>query len=123
MHARVEDLFLDGHRGAGERRVGRRLVARFPGEDVVRMGALAVADLVLAGDVLADRHRVGGHRLVRIDDRRQLLVVDLHRVGAVGGGVAVAGDHHRHFLQLEAHLLVGEHGLDVAAAASASSRA
>ena len=115
MHARVEDLLAHGHRGAGEGRVGRGLVAGFPGEDVVRVRARAVADFVLVGDVLANDRRVRRHRLLRVDDRRQLLVVDLHQRGAVGRGVAVGGDHHRHFLHLEAHLLVGQHRLHVAA--------
>ena len=115
MHARVQDLLAHGDRGALEGRVGGRLVAGFPGEDVVRVRARAVADLVLVGDVLADDRRVLVHRLLRVDDRRQLFVVDLDQRGAVGGGVAVAGEHHRHFLHLEVHLLVGQHGLHVAA--------
>ena len=55
------------------------------------------------------------HRLLRVDDGRQLLVVHLHQRGAVGGGVAVGGQHHRHLLHLEVHLLVGQHRLHVAA--------
>ncbi len=78
VHARVQDLFLDRHFGVGERRVGAGLVACIPREDVIGMRALAMTDVVLVGDVLADDRRVGRHRLVRIDDGRQLLVVDLH---------------------------------------------
>ena len=121
MHARVEDLLAHGDGGAGEHRVGALLVAGVPREDVVRVRARTVADVVLVGDVLADDRRVRRHRLVRIDDRRQFLVVDFDRVGAVGRRVAVAGEHERDFLQLEADLLVGEHRLHVAARASASS--
>ncbi len=115
VHPGVEDFLAHRHGGAGEGRIGRGLVARFPGEDVVRMGALAMADFVLAGDVFADDRRVLGHRLVRVDDRLQLFVFHFHRVGAVRRAVAVAGDDERHFLHLEVHLLVGEHGLHVAA--------
>jgi hypothetical protein len=115
VHARVEDLLAHRHRGVGEHGVGAGLVAGLPREDVVGVRALAVAHLVLAGDVLADHRRAGRHRLLRVDDGGQLLVVHLDGGRAVGGAVAVGGDDEGHLLQLEAHLLVGEHGLHVAA--------
>ncbi len=115
MHARVQDLLAHCHGGIAERGVGCRLVTGFPGEDVIRMRARAVADLLLVGDVLADDRRIGRHRLLRVDNRRQLLVIDLDQRCTVGRGIAVSGQHHRHFLHLKADLLVGQHRLDVAA--------
>ena len=44
----------------------------------------------------------------------KLLVVHLDEFDRVGGDVAVLGDDEGHFLALEQHLLIGEHGLHVA---------
>ena len=115
VHARIEDRLAHGDRRAREHCVGAGLVAGLPGEDVVGMRARPVTDLGLVGDVLADHRRVGRHRFVRIDDRRELLVIDLDGLRSVGSRVAIGCEHHRDFLELEADLLVGEHGLHVAA--------
>ena len=115
VHARVEDLLAHRDRRALEGGVGRGLVAGFPGEDVVRVRARAVRQVLLVDDVLAQDRRIRQQRLLRVDDRRQLLVVHLHQRDAVGGGVAVGGQHHGHVLHLEVHLLVGQHCLHVAA--------
>ena len=114
MHARIDDHLLDRHVGLGEGRVGRRLVAGLPVEDVVVVLALAVRAVGLVLDVLADHRRVRRHRLERIDVDRQRLVLDLDQVGGVGRDIAVLGDDEGHFLVLEQHLAVGEHHLHVA---------
>ena len=56
----------------------------------------------------------GVHRLERIDDDREGLVLDLDQVGGVGGDIAVGGDDEGDLLVLEQDLAVGEHHLDVA---------
>ncbi len=53
-------------------------------------------------------------RLGVVDQRRQLLVVDLDQLDRIGRDVAVVGDHEDDLLVLEQHLAVGEHRLDVA---------
>ena len=115
VHTRIQDLLAHRHRGPGKGGVGRGLVAGFPGEDVVGVGARAVADFGLVGDVFADDHRILVHGLFRVHDGRQLFVVHLHQRRAIGSGIAVAGQHHGHFLHLEADLFVGQHGLHIAA--------
>ena len=115
MHARIEDFFPDRDFGLGKHRIGRGLVARFPGEDMVGVGARAVADFGLVGDIGTDDRRIGGHGFVRIDDGRQFFVLHFDRRHAVRGRIAVAGNHHGDFLHLEADLLVGQHRLHVAA--------
>jgi hypothetical protein len=114
MHARVVQVLLDDHRCSRERGFGGGGVAGVPGEDVVVVVAFAVRALGLAGQVLAQHRGVGLQRLVGVDDDRQFLVLHLHRLHAVGGGVAILGDHDRHFLHLEVHLLVGQHRRHVA---------
>ena len=115
MHARIEDFFPHRDLGLGKHRIGRGLVARFPGEDMVGMRARAVADFGLVGDIGADDRRIGSHGLVRVDDGRQFLVVHFDRRRAIRGRIAIAGDDHGDFLHLEAHFLVGQHRLHVAA--------
>ena len=55
MAARILDELLDLHLGLLERRVGRRLVAGLPGEDVVVVLARPVRAVRLVLEVLADR--------------------------------------------------------------------
>ena len=72
------------------------------------------APLVLPCEIVAQHRRVGGHRLVRIDERRQRLVLDLDEIDRVGGDVAVLGHDEGDLLALEQHLLVGQYRLHVA---------
>src|SRR5262249_56306855 len=67
MHARIDNQFLDRHVSLGECRVGRRLVAGLPVEDMVVMLALAVLAFGLVFDVLPDDRLVFLHCLSRID--------------------------------------------------------
>src|SRR5262249_98794 len=53
------------------------------------------------------------HRLVRIDDRRQRLVLDHDRFAGVLGDIGVVGDDAGDLLALEAHLVGREDGLGV----------
>ena len=105
-----------GHRDrrAGEGSIGRRLVAGLPREDVVRMVALAVRTFGLAGEVFAQHGRIRFERGEGVDHDGQFVVLDDHRLDAVGRGIAVLGDDDRDFLHLEAHLLVGQDRLHVA---------
>ena len=114
MAARIDDQLLDRHVRVRERRVGRRLVARLPGEDVVVVLARPVRALGLVLDVLADHRGVGRHGLERIDVDGQRLILHLDQIGGVRRNVAVVRDHEGDFLVLEQHLAVGEHHLDVA---------
>lgn len=68
----------------------------------------------LAGEVLPQDGRVGRHGLVRIDERRQFLVLDDDGLGAIGSGIAVLGDDECDFLILEQNFLMRQHGLHIA---------
>ena len=114
MHARVVQVFLHGDRRRREGRIGRGLVARLPREDVVVVVAWTVRAFGLAGEIFANHRRVGLQRRIRVDDRLQLLVLDVDGFDRVGRDVAVVCDHDRDFLHLEVHLAVGQHRGDVA---------
>ena len=114
VDALVGDQLLGHDLAAGQRLLGGVGVAELPVEDVVVVIALAVRALGLVLDVLAEHRGALVHRLERVGDRRQLLVLDLDRGDAVGGRVAVGRDHEGDLLALEQDLLVGEHRLDVA---------
>ena len=58
--------------------------------------------------------RVRRHRLERIDQHRQLFVLDLDQLDRVGRDIAVVGDDEGDFLVLEQHLLLRQHRLHVA---------
>ncbi len=93
----------------GDVRLGKGLVrggpiSRLPVED-------AVVLLVLLVGAQDRRRRV--ERLPGIDHRRHRLVLHLHRLHAVGGGVAVGGDHRRDLLRLVHHRVGGQHHLGV----------
>jgi hypothetical protein len=104
----VEHLLLDDHatvgEGRGERLVGLGRVARFPVVDVV----VGLAVLVVADDL-----GVGVEGLLRVDDHRQRLVLDVDQVERVTRRVAILGDDERDLLAVEAHLVGGEHRLGV----------
>jgi hypothetical protein len=114
MHAGIEDVFLHRHGGCGKGGVGRGLVTRIPGEDVVVVLTRAVGAAGLASQVFAQNRGIGLERLVRVDDDGQLLVLDLNRFDAVGGGITIFGDDNSHLLHLEMHLFVGQNGCDIA---------
>ena len=61
----------------------------------------------------SNERRVRLERLERVAHDGQRFVVDLHRRGAVGGGVAALGEDRHHFLPLEFHGVDGEHHLGV----------
>jgi hypothetical protein len=63
--------------------------------------------------VVADDRRAGLKRAARVDHGRQRLVLHVDQLEGVPGGVAVLGDHERHLLALEPHLVGGQHGLRV----------
>ena len=114
MDPLVGDHLLDGDVGLGERRVGRRLVAGLPVEDVVRVLARPVGAVGLVLEVLADHRRVRRHRLERIDQHRQFVIVDVDQFDPVGRDVAVVGQHEGDLLVLEEDVVLGEHRLHVA---------
>jgi len=114
MHARVEDLLAHRDGRTGERRVGGSLVTRLPGKDMIGMSARAVPHFFLVGDILADHGRIGRQRLLRVDDGRQLLVLDFDQGCAIVGGVAVGRQHHGDLLILKADFLIRQHGLHIA---------
>ncbi len=82
------------HVGVGKRAIG------------IAVDEPAVAREVGA-DLLVQDRRVRLQRPLRVDHRRQRLVVDRHHLGGVLGQVAIARDHHRHRLTDEAHLVDG----------------
>ena len=75
-----------------------------------RLDRVPVADLGPVGDVVApvvvQLRRVRLERFLHVDDGRQLLVVDLDRLGAVLSGVARLGDHERDRVADLTHLAV-----------------
>ena len=114
MHARISDHLPDLDVGFLEGRIGRRLVAGLPGEDVIVVLALAVRAVGLVLEILADHRRVRRHRLERIDVDRKRLVFHFDQIGGVGRDIAVLRDDEGDFLILEQHLAVGQHHLHVA---------
>ena len=114
VHALVAQEVLGRDFGLLEGGVGQFPVADLPVEDMVRMAARPVSAILLVLDVLAQDRRVLVHRLERIDDDGQGLVLDLDQVRGVGGDIAVGRDDEGDLLVLEQDLAVGEHHLDVA---------
>jgi hypothetical protein len=100
VHPRVDDLLADDDVRAGEDGVGLGRVARLPVEDVV-------VGLPL---VVADDGRIRVECPAGVDDRGQVLVLDVDELEGVAGGVAVLGDDEGDLLALEAHLVGGQHG-------------
>ncbi len=101
----ARDVHVLRHRevGVGEHLLGCVLVARFPVPDVVR--------------VLPVRSHERGarlHRLVRIDHRRQRIVLHIHHGDAVRGRITTRGDHRRDFLRLIDDAIRRQHHLGVA---------
>ena len=103
--ARVDDVALHDRVGLREGAIGGVLIARLPG------GAREVVDL--AGLVVADQRRVIVERLAGVHHGRQRLVLHVDQRERIVGGVLVGGDHERHLLALEAHLVARQHGLGV----------
>ena len=56
------------------------------------------SDADVVRKVRMQHRRLAGHRLFRIDHRRERLVIDGDRVGRIARDVAVGGDHHRNRL-------------------------
>ena len=102
---RVEHVLRDRYLGVAEHLLGAAGVAGLPVEDVIAGPP---------GQVIADDRGPGIHRTARVDHRGQRLVLHVDQFEGVPGGVAVLGDHERHLLALEPHLVGGQHGLGVA---------
>ena len=104
VDARVDDVLGDDHVGAGEDRLGRRLVAGLPVEAVV---------VGLPLEVVADHRGVRREGGAYVDHRRQGVVLHVDQLERVARRVAVLGHHERDLLALEPDLVGGEHGLHV----------
>ena len=109
VDARDVDVLGDAHLGLGHRGIGPGSIAGLPVPDVV-------VGLVLA-PVRAQDERARLHRLVRVDDDRERLVVDGDRGDAVGGDVLGRRDDRGDLLGLvhdgrgrQHHLLVAREG-------------
>ncbi len=105
MAARIERIQFHDPIGPGKGRVRLRFVARFPVVDMV---------VLLTLFLIADQGRARLERLLRGDDRRQHVVVDLDQRGGVDGDVRIGRDHTGDLLTLEAHFIGGQHRLGVA---------
>ena len=105
VRAREHHLLLDHDLGSGEHAVGRHPVAGLPVEDVIVGAAL---------DLVPDQRSVRVKRMADVDHRVERLVLDLDQFQRVAGAVAVLGDDERDLLTLEAHLVGGEHRLQIA---------
>ena len=114
----------DAAAGLHRRHVDARHVHVLLGDDLRSLqrflGVGAVARLPVEGEVvllvflvLAQHRRAGCDRLQRVDHHRQRLVIDLDRVGAVGGDIALGGDHRAHLLRLVHHFVGRQHHLRV----------
>ena len=113
MNPLIGDHLLDGDLGVGEGRIGRGLITRLPVEDVVVVLPRSVGAFHLVLEVFADHRRVGRHRLHRIDQNRQFLIVDVDQIGAVGGDIAVGRNDEGDFLVLVEDAILREYGLNV----------
>ena len=109
----VHHLFGDD-RSLVDDLLGGRLVAHFPGEDVVVVLAWTVGTIgdgaVLGGQILAE-HNVRFQRLKRVHEHFEFFVFHDDSFNAVGGCIAIFGDDEGHFLTLEKHLAIGQHHL------------
>ena len=103
--AGVEGVEADHPVGLLEGPVGGLLVAGLPVVDAV---------VLLVFLVVPDDRGAGLEALLRGDDHRQRVVVDLDQLEGVVGDVGVLGDHAGDLLALHAHLVGGQHGLGVA---------
>ena len=110
MHARVVHVLLDGDGRAGKGGVGGFLVARIPGEDMVVVVALAVGAFGLAHQVFTNDRRAFFQGFKRVNHHGEFFVLHFNSFHTIGGGVAVGGNHHRHFLHLEMDFAIGQHG-------------
>ena len=104
VRPRVDHVLAHHDLGAVEDRVGGGPVAGLPVEDVVVGAAL---------EVVPDHRGARVQRLLRVDDRRQDVVVDVDQLDRVAGRVPVLGDDEGDLLALEADLVGGQHGLHV----------
>ena len=113
VHARVVHVLRDRHSRTGKHRVGSGFVAGFPGEDVVVVVALTVRAFGFTGQVFTQHWRAGFERLKWVDHGFEFFVFDFDGFHAVGGAVAVFGNHDCHFLHLKMDFFVGENGLHI----------
>ena len=114
----------DGSAALDRRRMRAGVVQLKPGDDVGLLegavGARLVADLPVVDDVVrlvflvvADDRSALGHRLERVHDGRQRLVLDVDRLAGVLGDVRVVRDDAGYLLTLEPDLVGRQHGLSV----------
>ena len=68
----------------------------------------------LAAEIFAQFRRVCLHRLERIDENGQFLVLDFNEFARIGRDVTVLGDDKSDFLILEQNLAVSQNHLHVA---------
>ena len=113
MDPLIDDPFGGDDRSATDGAGCSRGIADFPGENVVVMLARPVRTAGLALQVVAQNRRSRRHRLVGVDERRQIFIFDLDQIDRVGGDIAVLDDE-RDLLALKQHLLVGQDGLNIA---------
>ena len=104
VRPRVHHVLGDHHVRGGEHRVGGRLVARGPVEDVVVRRPARSSRITGAP----------GSSAGRVDHDRERLVLDVDQLERIPGRVPVLGHHERHLLALEPDLVGGQHGLHVA---------
>src|SRR5579864_6391539 len=92
------------HRRTLENTLSSGLVPNFPVKDMI----------VLLLAIVAENRRAGLERLPGIDQHGELFVFHFHKLGSVGGGVAVFSDHEGHFLRLKENFAGGQDHLFVA---------
>jgi hypothetical protein len=110
----IDDAFLGHDGGLAQRPRRARGVADLPGEDVVVVSARPMRSARLVLEVISQDGRVRRHRLGRIDEHRQFLVLDLDQIDGVGRNVAILGHDERDLLALEQHFVIGQYGLNIA---------
>ena len=104
MRAGIDHVERDRDVSGGEGGVGGGGVAGLPVEDPVVRPAL---------DLVTHERRVGVERPAGVDHRWQRLVHDVDELQRVACRVAVLGDDEGDLLALVAHLVGGQHSLDI----------
>ena len=114
MDALIDDAFGGYDCSVTDCPSGSRGIADLPGENVVVVLARPVRAAGLALQIVPQNRCCRRHRLVGVDESRQVFVFDLDQIDRIGSDIAIIGDDERNLLALKQDLLVGQYGLHIA---------
>ena len=86
-------------------------IPQLPGDvgmNVGKVGKIFGGSMRIGAILRMKNRRVGLHRLLRVEDRRELLVFDLDVRQGLVGQIGVLCRHHRHLLADEPHVVFGK---------------